>query len=209
MGQISRVTNFFKKNNIEVIYMLDAVDEYFMSGFNEYENTPLKSIDQADLNFLKNIEEKEPAKEKSVAEQSKLDKLIERFKTVLGHKVTEVKESKRLTGSPCCIVNPEGTGTANMQKLMKMVNKDFQLGPKIFEINPEHALIKNLAEICKTGKNPEVLDKCCLQLFDNALILDDLIFDLKEMVPRLNDMMADSTNVLLDKFGRGNIIIAP
>ena len=57
------------------------------------------------------------------------------------------KESKRLTESPCCLVNPEGTGSANIQKLMKSVNKDYQIGAKILEINPKSQLIKNLASI--------------------------------------------------------------
>jgi len=199
----------FKKQEIEVIYMLDPVDEYLLTGFNEYEKTPLKSIDQANLDFIKELEKKEPAETKTVKEQSQLDKLVERFKEVLGDKVSEVKESKRLTDSPCCIVNPDGVGTANLQKLMKVVNKDFAIGPKILEINPKHTLIKNLFEICESKKNLDVVDKCCQQLFDNALILDDLFFNPKEMVPRLNDMIEASTNLLLDKFGENKVIITP
>lgn len=199
----------FKKHKIEVIYMLDTIDEYLLSGFNEYEKTPLKSIDQANLDFIKDIEKKEPAENKSVKEQSQLDKLLEQFKTVLGDKVSEVKESKRLTDSPCCVVNPEGVGSANLQKLMKVVNKDFSIGPKILEINPNHPILKNLLAIYDTKKNQDVVDKCCQQLFDNALILDDLFFNPKEMVPRLNNMMEDLTNIMLDKFGKSSVIITP
>jgi len=199
----------FKKNDIEVIYMLDRVDEYLLSGFAEYEKTPMKSIDQADLDFIKDVEKKEPEESKSVSDQSKIDKLLERFRNALGARVKEVKESKRLTDSPCCIINPEGGGTANIQKLMGMMNKGFTMGPKIFEINPNNNLIKNLAEICETEKNLEEVDACGLQLFDNALMLDDLMSDPKEMVPRLNSMMERSTDVLLDKFGKSSVIITP
>ncbi|MFQ5558984.1 MAG: molecular chaperone HtpG [Nitrospinota bacterium] len=197
----------FKKKEVEVLYMLDPVDEYLLTGFNEYEKTPLKSIDQADLDFLKEIEEKQ--EERPVVEQSKFDKLFDRFKTVLGDRVKDVKESKRLSDSPCCILNPEGMETANIQKLMKMVNKDYTVGAKILEVNAGHPLIQNLSEILNTEKNLEVVDRCCEQLFDNALILDDLSFNIKDMVPRITGMMEESTNVLLDKYGKGNIIISP
>ena len=130
------------------------------------------------------------------------------MKKILGGKASEVRESKRLSESPCCIVSSDGT-SANIQKLMKMVSPDYQAGPKIFEINPKHPLIKNLAEILESGENSDIVEQCCQQLFDNALIMDDLISNPREMIPRLNEMMQKTTDLVLDKFGRGSIIITP
>ncbi len=197
----------FKKKKMEVLFMLDPIDEYLLTGLNEYDKKPIKSIDQADLDLIKDLKEEESEKQ-PIAEKAKFEKLLDTFKRVLGSKVTDVKESKRLTESPTCIIN-EGGASANIQKLMKMVNQDFQTGPKILEVNPKHSLIINMAEIVETGKNMEVVDQCCLQLYDNSLIMDDLIANPREMVPRLNDMMEQSTGLILDKFGKSSIIISP
>ena len=51
-------------------------------------------------------------------------------------RVKEVRESKRLTDSPCCLVNAEGGMSTQMQRLLKMANKDFPETARILEINP-------------------------------------------------------------------------
>ena len=45
--------------------------------------------------------------------------------TALGNRVSEVRESKRLTDSPCCLVNADGGAASQMQRILKMANKDF------------------------------------------------------------------------------------
>jgi molecular chaperone HtpG len=45
------------------------------------------------------------------------------MKDVLGDRVTEVKESKRLKGSPATLINPDDTMSSTMQKILKMSNQ--------------------------------------------------------------------------------------
>jgi molecular chaperone HtpG len=206
--EMSPHIEIFKKKNIEVLYLLEPMDEYLLSGLREFEGKPIKSIDQVELDLLKDLKEEEGAAKETIADEAKLNKLLKHFKKVLGAKVSDVKESKRLSDSPCCVLSSDGA-SASIQKLMKMVNQDFESSPKVFELNPKHHLIKNLTEILETNKNTDVVDACCLQLFDNALMMDDLISNPREMVPRLNEMMEKSTDLILDKFGRSSIIIAP
>lgn len=206
--EMSPHIEIFKKKKIEVLFLLEPLDEYLLSGLREFEGKSVKSIDQADLDLLKDLKDEEGAAKETIVEEARLDKLLKHFKKVLGSKVSDVKESKRLSDSPCCVLSSDGA-SASIQKMMKLVNQDFESGPKLFELNPKHHLIKNLAEILETGKNTDVVDACCLQLFDNALMMDDLISNPREMVPRLNEMMEKSTDLILDKFGRGSIIITP
>ena len=51
--------------------------------------------------------------------------MLDLFREAVGHRVREVRESKRLTDSPCCLVNAEGGFSTQMQRLMKMANKEF------------------------------------------------------------------------------------
>jgi len=204
--EMSPHLEIFKKKKAEVLFMLDPLDEYLLSELREYDKKPIKSIDQADLDLVKDLADDAKSDKQPIAERARLEKFLKYFRRALGPRVSEVKESRRLTESPCLIVNADGA-SANIQKLMKMVNQDYQAGPKRLEVNPNHPLIRNLSEIFETGKNTDVVDQCCQQLFDNALIMDDLIANPREMVPRLNNMMEKSTDLILDKFGRSSIIL--
>ena len=51
--------------------------------------------------------------------------MLDLFRAALGNRVSEVRESKRLTDSPCCLVNADGGMSTQMQRLLKMANKEF------------------------------------------------------------------------------------
>ena len=68
--------------------------------------------------------------------ESGFSRVLDLFREALGNRVQEVRESKRLTDSPCCLVNAEGGLSTQMQRLLKMANKDFPETARILEINP-------------------------------------------------------------------------
>ena len=97
----------------------------------------------------------------------------------------EVRESKRLTDSPCCLVNAEGGFSTQMQRLMKMANKDFPETARILEINPSSPLIRRL---CRLSANPEhdaFIKQCGLQLWSNAMILEGITPEAEDLVSRV------------------------
>ena len=91
----------------------------------------LKPVEQADMGKLDSFKEKEKkeeekAKDLSKADEKIFDKLLLRIKDILGDRVTEVRESKRLHDSASCLVNPDGSMTSHMHKMMQMMNKMLQ-----------------------------------------------------------------------------------
>ena len=72
------------------------------------------------------------------------ENLIIYLKTIYGEQIQDVKISKRLTDSPCLLLNPADGPSVQMEKIMKMVNKDYQLSKRVFEINPAHPLIRKM-----------------------------------------------------------------
>ncbi len=183
----------FRKNGIEVLYLYDPADDFVLSGLGTFDEKPVKSIDQANLDSLKTEEEKE----KSEEETKKLENLTGYMKDILKDKVTDVKKSNRLTDSPVCLVNPDNTTSSQMQKIMKMMNENFEIPKKIFEVNYESPLIKNLADINEKGNNKEYLDNCIYQLFDNALMLDGIMSQPSEMITRINKLMEEGSKEIL------------
>ena len=73
--------------------------------------------------------------------------MIERFKKVLGERVTDVRASKRLSQSVARLADPEGSLNPELQRVYKYLGKEYEIPKKILELNPSHAILKNLVGI--------------------------------------------------------------
>ena len=121
------------------------------------------------------------------------------MKDILGDRVTEVIESKRLTDSPCCLVSPDGTMTSSMQRIMQIINKDISIPKKVMEVNKNHALMRNLISIYKKNSKDEYLIKVTEQLFESLLLLEGYLGDAYKMNKRLEHILEMSTKWYIDK----------
>jgi molecular chaperone HtpG len=54
--------------------------------------------------------------------------------------------TSRLTDSPCCVVFSEEEMSGHMQRLMEAAGQSFSKPKPIFELNPNHALLKRIHE---------------------------------------------------------------
>jgi molecular chaperone HtpG len=187
----------FRKKGIEVLYLYDPIDEFIFSSISDYKEYNFKSVDQADLKKIEKFdsveEEKEKAEELTKDEKLHFDSMLERIKEILGDKVTEVKISERLQNSPACLVNPDDSMSASMQKIMNIVNKDNQIPKKIFEINKDHKLVRNLLKIFKEDSKDEYIENVVVQLYESALLLEGYLADPHRLVNRINSLLEDSS----------------
>ena len=67
------------------------------------------------------------------------------MKEVLSTQVSDVRLTHRLTTSPACVVVSENDMTLQMQRLFQQAGQQMPVIRPIFEINPEHQLVKNLS----------------------------------------------------------------
>lgn len=172
----------FRNKDYEVIYTRDAIDDYVLNTIGEFEGKKLISADQADLNLTDESE----AENKNGLEGEDLKNFNEWLKGILGTKVTEVRESKRLVDSPAIMLSPYGSHS--MQRMMQLVNHNFQdVVPGILEINPKHALILRLNDLRQ--KEDSFAQLAAEQLFANAQIAAGIIVDPRGMVTRLNEIL--------------------
>ncbi len=135
----------FEKNGVEVLLMWEPIDEWMMSQLHEFDDKSFESINQTDItgDLFKNSD----SEEKSDEDKAKTEDLIKKIKTVLGDKVTEVRESKRLTKTPSCVVLGEGGMTNQMAQIMKAAGQEIPEQKYIFEINSEHKMVQQLADM--------------------------------------------------------------
>ncbi len=188
----------YKNKGLEVFYLYDPLDEFVLSSIRKYKDYELKSVDSIDLKNLdtfKNIEEKKDKPEELNKDDSKhFDSLLSKIKDILGDRVVEVKESKRLSGSPAILVNPDDTMSSTMQKIMRMTNKEVGVQKKIFEVNKDHKLIRNLLKVYKANSKDDYISNVIEELFESALLLDGSLTDPHRLVSRLNKMLEQSSD---------------
>jgi molecular chaperone HtpG len=188
----------FKSKGIEVLYLYDPVDEFVINALGKFKEKDLKSVENADPQKLEKMKSVEPEKEKveelSGDDKLHFDSLLAKMKEILGDRIEEVKESKRLTGSPSCIVAKEDGMSASMQKILKMTNQNIGEQKKIFEVNKDHKLLRNLLSVFKKSAEDEYIKNVTEQLYESALLLEGSLDDPHKLVNRLNKMLEESSD---------------
>ena len=116
-----------------------------LSYLTEFDGKPLQTITKADLDLgdLADKEETEAQKEQDKA----FDSFIERVKTLLGERVKEVRLTHRLTDTPTVVSTGNDQMTTQMAKLFAAAGQPVPEVKYTFELNPEHHLVKKVADI--------------------------------------------------------------
>jgi molecular chaperone HtpG len=179
---------YFKKHDIEVLYLTDPMDSFMLVGLTEYKGKPLKNVDDAGLDLPEEEKEDEAEKEETISDDA-FEALVSHFKKVLGERVEDVRESKILTDSPCRLVNPTGAMNTGMQRVQRMLGKDYEIPKKILEINRNSELVQNLSARLSANADDDLIDPVIEQLFESALVVEGIHPNPADMVPRIQRLM--------------------
>ena len=167
----------FRKHELEVLLLAEPVDEWLTTHLTEFNGRPLKAITKGQLD-LDQAESAEPPTES-------VSSLIERVKTALGDRVSDVRVSNRLTDSPACLVVDEGELGIHMQRMLKAAGHDLPSQQPILEINPEHAIIDRLAQMTDTA-----IDDWAALLFEQSVLMEGgRLDDPASFVRRMNRLL--------------------
>ncbi|MGF1705946.1 molecular chaperone HtpG [Enterovibrio baiacu] len=134
----------FKAKGIEVILMYDRIDEWLMGYLPEFDGKQFQAITKADLDLSKFEDDNE--KEKREETQKAFESVVERTKAYLGDRVKEVRTTFKLSGTPAVVVTDEFEMGTQMAKLLAAAGQQAPEVKYIFELNPEHALVKQMAD---------------------------------------------------------------
>jgi molecular chaperone HtpG len=172
----------FKARGLEVIYFMDAIDEYVVDSLGTFDGRKLASIRNA------GVELEDQATEGESLSQEQTAALCDFLKQELGERVTSVSSGKRLVENPVIALVPADGMSPQMRQMMKAMDENFKDEIKVeLEINPRHPLVRKLAEA--TEANPDLAKLVSQQLLDNALISAGLLEDARDTVSRMNTLM--------------------
>jgi len=163
-----------KKKNLEVIYMTEPIDEYMVQQLKEFDGKKLVCITKEGLKL--DDEEGEDAKKKLEDTKKQNENLCKVIKEILGEKVEKVEVSTRIVDSPCCLVTGEHGWSAYMEKIMKAQAlrdssmSSYMVSKKTMEINPDHAIIKELRKKADADKSDKTVKDLVWLLYETALL---------------------------------------
>ncbi len=172
----------FRKKGIEVLLLSDRIDEWMMSYLTEFDGKVFQSVSKADDTLDKLADESEEQKEAEKA----LEPFVERVKTLLGERVKEVRLTHRLTDTPAIVTTGADEMTTQMAKLFAAAGQEAPEVKYIFELNPEHALVKRASDVADEDQFSEWIEL----LLDQALFAErGTLEDPNLFIRRMNTLL--------------------
>ncbi len=160
--------DYFQAQGTEVLLLTEPMDSFMLMGLRKYKDFELKNVAQAEI----------PDRPKEVEGQEQIaeadfSKLIERFKQVLGERVTDVRASNRLSQSVARLADADGALNPELQRVYKYLGKEYEI-PKDSASELQTLIIE--------------------QMYDSALLVEGLHPDPSSMAPRVEQIIEAALN---------------
>ena len=173
----------FRKKGIEVLLLSDRIDEWMMSYLTEFDGKVFQSVSKTDDSLEKLADEETEAQKES---EKALEPFVERVKTLLGERVKEVRLTHRLTDTPAIVVTDANEMSTQMAKLFAAAGQEAPEVKYIFEINPDHRLVKQAAETQDEARFADWIEL----LLDQALFAErGTLEDPNQFIRRMNQLL--------------------
>ncbi len=173
----------FRKKGIEVLLLSDRIDEWMMSYLTEFDGKSFQSVSKADDELSKLADEE--SEEQKEAEKA-LEPFVERVKTLLGDRVKEVRLTHRLTDTPAIVTTEANDMSTQMAKLFAAAGQAVPEVKYLFELNPDHALVKRAADTEDEARFGEWVEL----LLDQAMFAErGTLDDPNQFIRRMNQLL--------------------
>ncbi|RNM06068.1 molecular chaperone HtpG [Dickeya undicola] len=173
----------FRKKGIEVLLLSDRIDEWMMSYLTEFDGKSFQSVSKADESLDKLADEADESQKEA---EKALEPFVDRVKTLLGERVKDVRLTHRLTDTPAIVTTDASDMSTQMAKLFAAAGQQAPEVKYIFELNPEHALVKRAADTLDDGQFGEWVEL----LLDQALFAErGTLEDPNQFIRRMNQLL--------------------
>src|SRR6266508_1252383 len=173
-----------EERGLEALLFVDMMDGFMLNGLREYEGHKLRNVDDPNLTLPG---EAKPS-EVSISDEQ-FARLVTTFKEQLGERITAVRASNVLRNSPARLVSPEDTPNREMERIQRILERDFKVPARLIELNRGHQLIADLARMIEERPGDPLIASLVEQIYESALLLEGLHPNPANMVERIQKLM--------------------
>jgi molecular chaperone HtpG len=156
----------FKAKGYEVLYFVDAIDEFVAQSVHEFDGKPLVSVARAGVEPGSEAERKTAEQSRREREQE-LRPFLAFLEQTLSETIREARLSSRLTTSPACLVAGEHDLSPALERMLRQASgkEDSSTSRRILELNDSHALVQRLRALhAASPEEPSLADAAHLLL---------------------------------------------
>lgn len=175
--------DYFHSQGTEVLLLTDPMDSFMLMGLHKYKDYDLKNVAQAEVDTTQ--KPKDQPEEEKIADTD-FNTLVERFKQVLGERVTDVRASTRLYQSVARLADADANANPELQRVYKYLGKEYEIPKKVLELNPSHAILKNLLKLESGSDLQNIIIE---QIYDSALLVEGIHPDPSSIAPRVQQII--------------------
>lgn len=186
----------FRARGLEVLFMTDTIDDFWLQQAQDYKGTLFQSITKGDIDLSRfsssqnDEQEKSDSGDQNAQDDNGVAELILQMQEILKDKVHNVRKSQRLQGSPVCLVAPEQGIDMHMERVLKIHQKYQGESKPVLELNAEHPLIRTIAVRMRQGQS---IEDAAFMLLDQARIIQgEPLDDLAGFARRMSSYMQDA-----------------
>ena len=170
----------------DVLFMTDQVDPFVLLRLQEFKGKALANIANEGRQAETNEKDQEKPDETQPQDENNV---IQRFKNILGDKVSDVRATDRLSRSPSRLVDAEGGMAQELQRVYEMLDREYEKSGKILELNLQHSLLQKLGSIDENDPRNSLIIE---QIYEDALLQEGLHPDPVSMIERIQRIMETS-----------------
>ncbi len=162
----------YRAKGVEVLVLTDPVDEFWLPSVGKFKDFEFKSVTRGGADLGEIAADADKAAEPKPEPPQGIASLIAHLKLTLGDAVKDVRASDRLTDSPVCLVADEGDMDMHLARLLRQHRQMADEAKRVLEINPQHALIRRLAEKSGEPGGAAQIEDAAWLLLDQARIVE-------------------------------------
>ena len=152
-----------RERGLEVLYLVDAVDEWVLERMTEHDGKPLRAID-------KGAAVDAAAQEEVEAKEREMRSLLETLEGKLEGKVESVRFSTRLVDSAAVLVDSENSLGPQMEHLLRQSGQEPPPRKRVLELNPGHPVLERLRGLHEADPGSDRLADFTDLLYGQALL---------------------------------------
>jgi len=180
----------FKKYGTDVLLMIDPIDEYVVSGLQEYKGRKFKAASEQDVQLGDKEEQAKADKEIKKQTNEHKDFLAFVKKTVWEDVLEDVTLTTTLQDALAVVVTKEWQPSAQMQKIMKSMWQAMPAAKKTLQINASHPLAIKMMDTYKQDTSSDSVKDMAMYLYEQAVMLEWWeIKDLTLFIKRVNQLL--------------------